>query len=84
MQQFWEGYGISNEDVLKEIYQLILSEPGNYLTYYVGYMEFLELKGYAKELFGEEYSDVKFHQAVLDIGPASFEILKEYLPKYYK
>lgn len=83
MKAFWEGYGISNEEVIKEITQLILSEPGNYLKYYVGYIEFLELKDYAKDLFGEEYSDKSFHQAILDIGPAPFSILKKYLPKYY-
>ncbi|MBQ8519192.1 MAG: DUF885 domain-containing protein [Agathobacter sp.] len=83
MKEFWAGYGITNESVIKEITQLILSEPGNYLKYYVGYIEFLELKGYAKELFGTDYSDKQFHQAVLDIGPAPFSILEKYLPKYY-
>lgn len=83
MKAFWEGYGITNETIIKEITQLILSEPGNYLKYYVGYIEFLELKDYAKDLFGEEYSDKSFHQAILDIGPAPFTILKKYLPKYY-
>lgn len=83
MKEFWAGYGITNESVINEITQLILSEPGNYLKYYVGYIEFLELKDYAKELLGPDYSDKQFHQAVLDIGPASFSILEEYLPKYY-
>ena len=83
MKEFWSGYGITNEAVINEITQLIFSEPGNYLKYYIGYIEFLELKGYAKELFGLDYSDKQFHQAILDIGPAPFSILKEYLPKYY-
>lgn len=83
MKSFWEGYGITNEAVIKEITQLILSEPGNYLKYYVGYIEFLELKAHAQELFGLDYSDIQFHKAVLDIGPASFSILEKYLPKYY-
>lgn len=83
LKAFWAGYGITNEAVIKEIAQLILSEPGNYLKYYIGYIEFLELKDYAKELFGKDYSDKQFHKAVLDIGPASFSILEKYLPKYY-
>lgn len=83
MKEFWAGYGITNESTIKQIAQLILSEPGNYLKYYIGYIEFLELKDYAKEIFGNEYSDKKFHQAILDIGPTSFSILEKYLPKYY-
>ncbi|MBQ2902324.1 MAG: DUF885 domain-containing protein [Agathobacter sp.] len=83
MKEFWAGYGITNEVVINEITQLILSEPGNYLKYYVGYLEFLELKEYAKDLFGSGYSEKQFHKAILDIGPAPFAILEEYLPKYY-
>lgn len=83
MKEFWAGYGITNDSVINEITQLILSEPGNYLKYYVGYLEFLELKEYAKNLFGSQYSDKQFHQALLDIGPAPFSILEKYLPLYY-
>ena len=83
MYDFWAGYGITDTTTINEITQLILSEPGNYLKYYVGYLEFLELKEYAKDLFGTDFSEKQFHQAVLDIGPASFSILEKYLPKYY-
>ena len=83
MKAFWAGFGITDETIIKEITQLILSEPGNYLKYYIGYIEFLELKEYAKDLFGNDYSDIQFHKAVLDIGPAPFSILEKYLPKYY-
>jgi len=80
---FWEGYGITNRSAIKEIAQLILSEPGNYLKYYVGYIEFLSLKEYAKDTLGDDYSEKAFHQAILDIGPASFPMLEKYLEEYY-
>ena len=84
MYDFWAGYGISNKDTIKEITQLILSEPGNYLKYYVGYIEFLELKEFAKDTFGDDYSDLAFHRAILDIGPAPFPIIEEYLDDFYR
>ena len=83
MYKFWSGYGITDKDSIKEITQLILSEPGNYLKYYVGYIEFLELKDYAKQEFGDAYSDLEFHRAILDIGPAPFHIIKSYLEDFY-
>jgi uncharacterized protein (DUF885 family) len=83
MKAFWAGYGITNDATIQQITNLILSEPGNYLKYYVGYLEFLELKDYAKDLFGSDYSEIQFHKAVLDIGPAPFDIVKEYLSRYY-
>ena len=80
---FWARYGITDEAAIKEITQLILAKPGNYLKYYIGYIEFLELKEYAQDLFGKDYSDKQFHQAVLDIGPAPFSIVEKFLPLYY-
>ena len=84
MTNFWKSYGISDEAVIKDIMNYILSEPGTYLSYYVGYMEFLNLKEYAEELYGEEFSLKEFHKAVLEIGPAPFHIIEKYLPEYYK
>lgn len=80
---FWSEYGISDQDALREVYELIVEEPAHYLKYYVGYLEFLELKDMAKEKYGSDYSDVAFHQAILDIGPAPFAIVEKYLDDYY-
>lgn len=80
---FWSEYGISDQDALRDVYELIVEEPSHYLKYYVGYLEFLELKEKAKEKYGSNYSDVAFHQAILNIGPAPFAIVEKYLDAYY-
>lgn len=84
MVAFWDDYGISDQEALREVYELIVEEPAHYLKYYVGYLEFVELKEKAKETYGADYSDVAFHQAVLDIGPAPFAIIEKYLDIYYE
>lgn len=84
MKSFFGEYQITNEEVLTDIYQLIVEEPAHYLKYYIGYLEFLDLKDYAEELYGKDYSDYRFHEALMKMGPAQFSILKEYLPEYYK
>lgn len=83
MVSFWNDYGIADEETLREIYDLIVEEPAHYLKYYVGYLEFLELKEKAQETYGSAYSEVAFHQAILDIGPAPFKIIEKYLDAYY-
>ena len=83
MVRFWSSYGIVDKNTINEITQLILSEPGNYLKYYVGYLEFLNLKDYAQNLFGNDFSSVEFHRAILDIGPAPFSIVEDYLDDFY-
>lgn len=80
---FWSDYGISDTDALREVYELIVEEPSHYLKYYVGYLEFLELKKRAQETYGSNYNDIAFHQAILDIGPAPFAIVEKYLDNYY-
>lgn len=82
--KFWNDYGINDPDTIAEIYRYIISEPANYLRYYVGYLQFLELKDYAKEIFGSDYNEISFHQAVLSIGPAPFRIVKDYLKDFYQ
>lgn len=76
--RFFSDYGIKDTDAIQEIYNLILSDPGNYLKYYVGYLEFMELKKKAMKIDGDEFSQKNFHRAVLDVGPAPFDIISKY------
>lgn len=76
---FFRGYGITDTKAIEEIYQLILSDPANYLKYYIGYVEFLELKKEAMTLWGEEFTQERFHKAVLDMGPAPFDLIRKYI-----
>ena len=81
--EFWSGYGIENKEIIREIYEYIVGEPGNYLQYYVGYLGFLELKELAVSKYGTEFDEVTFHHALLDIGPAPFDIIENYFDEYY-
>ncbi len=83
MYTFWASFGITDKDTLDEITQLILSEPGNYLKYYVGYLEFLSLHDYAMTVLGDDFSLKEFHRTILDIGPAPFSIIEKYFLEYY-
>ncbi|HBA69558.1 MAG TPA: DUF885 domain-containing protein, partial [Lachnospiraceae bacterium] len=76
---FFRGYGITDTDTIEEIYSLIIGDPGNYLKYYIGYVEFLELKKEAIAAWGKDFSQERFHKAVLEAGPASFDILRRYV-----
>lgn len=76
--RFFSDYGIKDTNAVREIYNLILSDPGNYLKYYVGYLEFVELKKKAMEIDGDKFSQKNFHRAVLDVGPAPFDIVSRY------
>lgn len=77
----FSSYGISDEATIAEIYEYILGDPANYLTYYVGYLEILELKKEMIEKQGEAFSQKEFHKELLEIGPAPFEVIRKYMLK---
>lgn len=80
---FLNIYNITDTKIIESIFELIVEEPSHYLKYYIGYLEFLELKNDAKTELGSDYSDRAFHQAVIRIGPAPFSLLKKYLRVFY-
>ncbi len=76
---FFSNYGITDAATVGRIYDLIIGSPGNYLKYYIGYVEFLELKKDWAEEKGAGSSQKEFHEAVLEVGPAPFDIVEKYM-----
>lgn len=76
---FFHTYGITDDATIEDIYDLIIADPANYLKYYIGYLEFLELKKNAVDKWGDKFTQMQFHKAVLDVGPASFDVIRAHL-----
>lgn len=76
---FFRQYGIEDANTVESIYDLIISDPANYLKYYIGYVEFMELKKEAIDKWGESFTQENFHKKVLTAGPAPFDILRTYM-----
>ncbi len=74
-----ENFGITDSSTALAIYSYIAEEPCNYPKYYFGYLEILELQKCAKQQWGADYSDFRFHQFYLDCGPSDFTSLRERL-----
>ena len=83
-KNFWNTYGITDSATITDIYQYIVSEPANYLQYYVGYLQFLELKEDIMEEQGTAFDEIAFHQTILEIGPAPFHIIDDYFDEFYE
>lgn len=81
--EFLRTYGISDKDVASRIYALILSDPANYLKYYVGYLNFLDLKEKCREAYPDTFTPLAFHKVILQTGPAPFSILEDRLFSYF-
>lgn len=77
-----ENFGITDTGSARSIYNYIVQSPCNYLKYYLGYLEILSLREQARELWGTEYTDYRFHRFYLDCGPSDFLSLQEFLKTY--
>lgn len=74
---YMQNLGITDGATIDAIYFYIASEPANYLKYYLGYLEILECKELAKANWGDSYSDARFHELLLKLGPSPFPLIKE-------
>lgn len=75
-------FRISDPLVVTTIYYDIVENPANYLEYYVGYLEIINMQKEAKKTLGKQYSNLEFNRFLLDIGPAPFRVIKPYFNKW--
>ena len=78
-REFLSSFGITQESLADETFQYIVETPANYLRYYVGYLNFLDLREACREREGEDFSLKEFHRRLMEIGPAPFSIVEKYL-----
>jgi len=75
-------FRISDTSVISTIYYDIAENPANYLEYYVGYLEIINLQREAKKTLGSRYTDMEFNRFLLDIGPAPLRVKKPYFNEW--
>lgn len=80
---FLKAFGITNASAASEIYQYSVETPGNYLKYYWGYLNFLDLKKSCQNSMGADFDLKKFHRKIMEIGPVQFPVLEKYLKQEF-
>ncbi len=71
-------------EVAQDIIDYVVAEPGNYQMYCTGWLEFEELKTYAKDELGDKFDEKEFHKVILDAGPCQFWLLRNRVEEYVK
>ncbi|MBR5801060.1 MAG: DUF885 domain-containing protein [Lachnospiraceae bacterium] len=72
-------FGLGDQETAQEIFESVASEPANYLSYFIGYLEFLDLRETAERKLGDAFEAKEFHDFLLKMGPAPFYIIEEYM-----
>lgn len=76
---YLENWGLGDEETVDELFAAIVEEPANYLSYFIGYMEFMDLREKAEKKLGSDFSAKDFHEFLLSTGPAPFYIIEDYM-----
>ena len=84
VEEFLAAFGIEDEEAAREIYELVVEEPSYYLTYFIGYLEFLRLRDTAMEEMGDEFVLKDFHEFIIQTGPAPFYIIEDRMEEWMK
>lgn len=84
VEEFLTAFGIEDEEAAREIYELVVEEPSYYLTYFIGYLEFLRLRDTAMEEMGDEFVLKDFHEFIIQTGPAPFYIIEDRMEEWMK
>lgn len=84
VQEYLESMGLGDEETTDFIFYTVVQEPANYLSYFIGYLEFLKLRDQAQETLGEQFSKKEFHNFILTVGPAPFDIIEEEMEEWMK
>ena len=75
VRAYLRSFGMDDSQA-DELFQMIIENPANYLSYYIGYQEFYELLTDYKKMAGNKCSLKAYHTEILDAGPCSFDILR--------
>ena len=63
------------------IISVVQNSPNSYGPYCMGYIALTDLKEKMKEKLGDSFSDKKFHELFLNVGPTTFELAEQQLLK---
>ena len=64
------------------LYEQLLGDPAAFQSYYMGMVEFLELRREAKEALGARFDETAFHETLLEGGDVPFSLLREKVAEY--
>ena len=82
--EYLEDFGVADQETADEMFDYIVEEPANYMGYFIGYLEMLELRKTAEKKLKDDFDRKDFHDFILRIGPAPFYIIEDYMKDWIK
>ena len=84
VQAYLEAFGVADKEASDEMFDYIVEEPANYMGYFIGYLEMLNLREEAQKRLKDDFDAKEYHDFILSIGPAPFYIIEDYMKDWIK
>lgn len=68
--------------VSKAMYETMVENPANYLSYFVGAMEIQNMRQKAEKSLGDDFDPTEFHRFILDMGNAPYDVIQPYFTSW--
>lgn len=75
---YLSNYYQDSEELAANIYNAMIKNPTNFLSYYVGFLEFQNMRELAETQLGDKFNAKEFHTFLLDLGSAPFDVIQPY------
>lgn len=82
VRDYLKNFYSQPDEVVENIYYAMIENPGNYLSYYVGCMEFMNMRKTAEKELGDRFDEKAFHTFLLDVGDAPFDVIQSYFSSW--
>ena len=76
------GYSANDTETLQPVYDQLVYNPGIFLPYYIGFLEFYQLREDAQQALGSKFDDKSFHEAILKSGSVPFNVVEQNVEEY--
>lgn len=77
-KEMMDTFGLS-EEAAQAQYKQLVELPGIFSNYYASLYRILQLQEKAEAAWKDDYSQLRFNKAILDLGPLPLDLLEKYL-----
>lgn len=78
VREYLQRYYNQPDSAVESLYDAMVENPANYLSYYVGCMEIRNMRRTAEDQLKDRFDLKAFHKFILDIGDAPFDVIQAY------
>lgn len=82
VKKYLSNYYDQPDEIAQSLFQTMIETPANYLSYYVGCMEFMNMRKTAEKQLGDRFDEKKFHTFLMDLGSAPFDVIQPYFTSW--